>query len=291
MNIYLRDAGFFIRESSRLISDSIEKPQAIQAIFNLALGIERVLKGILYNVNPVYVLMDPTFNNSLQALYKGKLINNTDGHTELNKNTNTDVITFKNSLLRAQAVSETTFNNKNLLFTIANARDIIAHNDLNLLEIDKLIKLLKRDYYQLISNYCFELNISRGKYFDGYQIKLSELSSKYSEDMGQKLELKYVAHRERWHMLQLTTGFKEMADKITEEILTSPGKSPIECPACSNTAVVYSKFIKEFNPFENKEIVVGSKVAELRCRYCKLDIKDYKELDYLKLDNQTMESE
>src|SRR6187551_2309468 len=102
MNIYLRDAGFFIRESSKQINDSIEKHQAIQAVFNLALGIERILKGILYNVNPSYVLMDPTFNNSIQVLYKHKLITNTDGHSELIKSPNADVITFKNSLLRAQ---------------------------------------------------------------------------------------------------------------------------------------------------------------------------------------------
>lgn len=286
MNIYLRDAGDFLKIASSQINDTIGRKEIIQITMNFALGMERILKGILFDVNPTYILIDPTFNSSLQVLYKKQLIANADGHAELNKNPNHDVITFRNSLLRAQAVSDITFNNKNLLFVLSSARDIIAHNDLSLLQIEKLKLLLKRDYYQVISEYCAELSISKGKYFDGHHIRLSELSGKYNEDLDKKLSLIYNAHLEKYKLQKGVQGYLENKDMETKQVLSHSDKFPIICPACNNMAVIYTKGIKEYNQFENKEITVGLKVNELKCRYCKLDITDYKLLDHLKLETQ-----
>ena len=286
MNVYLRDAGEFLKTSASLINDNIEKREVIQATLNFALGLERILKGILFEVNPTYVLIDPTFNSSLMVLYKRKLILNTEGHSELNKNPNADVITFRYSLLRAQAISETTFNNKNLLFVVSNARDIIAHNDLSLLDIEKLKLLLKRDFYQIIADYCTELSISKGKYFEAHHIRLSELSGKYVEDLDKKLSLILNAQLEKFKMLSQTIGYIEDKNKVTNYILSLKDKFPITCPCCTNRAIIYTKEIKEFNQFENKEITVGLKVMKLKCRYCKLDISDYKLLDHMKLESQ-----
>ena len=83
-----------------------------------ALAIERLLKGILFDVNPLYILMEPDFKNSCKVLYSRKLIPEKVDSNELAKNTNEDVITYRNSLIMAQHFSSTISNNKALLFHI-----------------------------------------------------------------------------------------------------------------------------------------------------------------------------
>src|SRR5450759_154521 len=111
-NEYNHDAIIFLSEAAARTSERMQDADIIQATLNLALGIERILKGILYDLNPTYVLMKPDFKHSVQVLYKDKISNDLEVRKELAANPDSDVLTFRNSLLRAQVISETVRKNK-----------------------------------------------------------------------------------------------------------------------------------------------------------------------------------
>jgi hypothetical protein len=283
MNRYFRDASIFLAESARRVDDSMQHEAIIQSTLNLALGMERILKGILYDINPTYVLIDPVFKNSVQVLYENRILDACKGSTDLAANVNSDVITFRNSLLRVQIVSSVTYNNKSFLFNLSNARDIIAHNNLSLLEMPKLQLMLQRDFYPLMVQYSGELNIGCSRLLRNNDVNLAKVSEKYQESIEDKLAIKLDLHLRKWQSLSGNAGYAEEKDAVTAEILAHDYKFPVECPACHNTAVLYTKPEFQYNPYEKANIIVGLFIAKLQCRYCKLVIKDYKEIDFLGL--------
>lgn len=143
MNNYLKDAQLFLKKASLIISKDIGEQQIIDATLFFALGIERLLKSILWDINPIYVLKEQQFKNTAPVLYKEKLLPNNLSNKEFSINPDSDVLTYRISLLRAKEFSTTTAKHFNTLFALSNYRDIIVHRPLNELDIDKL----KKEYF------------------------------------------------------------------------------------------------------------------------------------------------
>jgi hypothetical protein len=282
---YLEDAGLFLREATRKIDAEISREDTLQAALNLALGVERLLKEVLVRVNPIYVLMNPEFKNSMPLLYEDRILAGEQARAELASEPNGDVLTFRNSLLRAVCCSSVAHDNKGLLFRISHFRDVIAHNSLSLIDLDKLKLLLARDAYPLLAAFASELGCSQGKFFSGKEIRLAELSARLEEDVAKALKRVLESHQNRWNKLKNRPGYVEDKDEITREVLSTPNKAPIECPACGSQAVIYGQPELEFNPYERREVVIGIVAKKLRCHYCKLGLDDYKFIDHLKLND------
>lgn len=281
MNNYIEDSGLFFKNVSKGINRDIDGFEIINLTMNMALGLEKLLKGILYDINPTFVLIDPVFKNSIQILYKDKLLHEPDSTSDLIKKPNGDVITFRNSVLRTQCLSETTNDNKNILFNLSDARDIIAHCELKNLDLEKYKTLLLRDFYPLLISYSDELKIKRGHFFSGSHIKLANISSKLQEDLEKEIELILDAHEGKWRSLRGNGGFVTEKKKITSEIIRTPNKEKIDCPACENEAILYLKPILEYNPNIGEEIQIGNEIKKLKCQFCKLEITDSKKFDSL----------
>lgn len=289
MNNYHSDSGKFFKYVSRGIQKRLDDFQVIQITLNFALGIERLLKGILYDINPTYILVEPGFKHSMQSLYIDKIIEESKNSGELASSPNNDVITYKNSLLRAQHISKTCYDNKNLLFSISNARDIIVHHELKNLEINKLRDILQRDFYPFMKSVSEEIGIKKGHYFDGTHIKLSKISSSLQTDMVKKIKLLLETHKDIWSDRNGIPGYVEDKTKVTKEIMLTQHKESHECPACKNESVVYLKPIEEFNQFEKRSIIIGYEVKKLKCLFCKLEILDSSILDYLEIRDKKIE--
>lgn len=290
MNNYHHDSGKFFKYVSIGIQKELDDFQVIQLTLNFALGVERLLKGILYDVNPTFILIEPGFRHSIQSLYSHKIIEESKSSGELAANPNNDVITYRNSLLRAQHISKACFDHKNLLFSISNARDIIVHHELKNLDITKLREILQRDFYPFLKSVSSDLGIKQGHYFDGSHIKLARLSSSLQTDLEKKIKLLLETHIGTWNVLKNRGGFIEDKNSVTEEILTTSHKEATDCPACNNKAVIYLNPIEEFNPFEKKSIIIGYEVKKLKCQYCKLEIKDSSILDHLEIRDRKIEA-
>jgi hypothetical protein len=290
MNNYLQDSGLFFKEVSRRIQDVITDNEIVQLSFNLALGCERLLKGILYDINPTYVLIESDFKHSLKTLYSNKIISEALTSKELASNPNKDVISFSNSLLKAQLVSKSVHNHKNVLFIISNSRDIIAHCELNLLDKDKMREILQRDFYTMLKSFATELNIKQSHFFDGSQIKLSRISGSRQTDLVKKIEILLDEHKGKWQSLKGTIGFINDKDRITSEIFRTGNKEKIDCPSCHNDALVYLNPINEYDISKLQEIVIGFQIKKMKCQYCKLEIGDPAMLDILGITDKKVHS-
>ncbi|MCK8493138.1 hypothetical protein M0L20_14810 [Spirosoma sp. RP8] len=282
-NSYIKDSLVFFEIVSKGIKHTLSDSEVVNLTMLFALGLERILKGILYSVNPIYILVAPEFKNSLPIFYKSKIIADAASIKEIADNPNEDVITFKNSLLRAQIVSKVTYDNKSLLFTIANARDIIAHHELSKLNYETLKLLLLRDYYPLMKSFADELIIKNNSIFHGKHIQLAKYSSKLQDTIEKQIELRFDAIRATFKMLKNNPGYISDKDFLTRESFNKGNKFITVCPCCENEALIYSKPIFEFNHYTKIDVKIGYEIKKLKCFYCKLEIEDYKELDYLEV--------
>lgn len=280
MNIYHQDSFGFFKLVSRGIQKRIDDFEVIQLTLNFALGLERLLKGLLYDINPTYILIEPGFKHSLKCLYSDIIIEELKESKELSSNPNEDVITFRNSLLRSQHISKVCYQNKNLLFNISNARDIIVHHELRKLNVNELKETLQRDFYPFLKEVSKETGITQKCFFDGVHIKLSRLSSSLQTDLKIKVEMLIDVHTEMWKNLKGNKGFPKKMKKLTEQILDNPNKECTICPSCKNDSILYLSPIYEFNPFEGMRVLIGYEVLKLKCQFCKLEISEPQILDY-----------
>lgn len=290
-NEFIEDASFFFKKASELIvnRETLSKLDVVEGILFFSLGMERVLKGLLYNINPIYVLKSQDFKNSVSIFYSERLLPNFKQNQEIAKSPDADVLTFKLSLLRAKSISKITESNTALLFALSNYRDIIAHNQLSLLEVDKAKTLLLRDFYKLIRDYCGELNLPASPFMGSFEIKLASISSEHQESIEEKVKIKLESHLKRWEQLKNVPGFIEKMGSRTKSVQESSYKSRdsfseiAECPACHNDSLISIEI--DFDYSEGQVTPIGAFVSSLKCLFCKLVIEDYDEMDYLNLND------
>lgn len=291
MNLFFRDSKEFLTESAKIINEHMDYNQILFASLSFALGIERILKGILYEINPTFVLIKPDYSNAFQVFYKNKIVPDCSTNGILDNSPNEDVLTFRNSLLRASICSKVANDNKNMLFYISDCRDIIAHHDVQKLDFKRLDNLLLADFYPLVSAFCLEQNLAKKKILSNLDIKLAKIASQHQSNVEDAIKLKIETAIERWGILKNTNGYIADKDRVTAGILTVKFRYPAECPACKNRAVIFTDPEYTFDPYLHKLVVVGAKINRLKCYYCKFSTRDYKELDYLKLSEKIPKSD
>lgn len=278
MNNYFEDSKIFFRNSAKLISEDMDKADLINATMSFALAIERVLKGILYDVNPLYILIKPEFKNSIAAIYSQKIVNSTQ---EVTNTPDSDVITYRNSLLRAEVVSVFAHKNKSLLFYLSECRDIIAHSELSHLDLDKASLMMRKDFFTISQQVSGILSINIRSLLSQQDNRLSKISADLQESTPDKVDIILANHSNKWEVLRTTAGFIADKDATLAQILKTPNKFPCECPACKNIAVLFAAPETEFNKYMNQDVVLGYFIKKIKCVYCKLEITDYEHISYL----------
>ena len=253
----------------------------LQAVLNFAVGIERLLKGILFNINPTYILVSPEFNHSMQVLYKSKIIKSTETKAIFAKAPVANVITFRNSLLRATAVSQAALKNKNRLFGLSNLRDIVAHHDLEKFDYKSARTLLQRDFYFILLDFHDEKTIDKIDCFGDYENSLITVSKQHKQDIKNIIRLKLEEHRKQWEKIK--DNPQDVRDRtiVTDEQLESNHRYETTCPACNQRAVLFSEpdYVYDFETSEKNE--VGEFVRLIDCSFCGLVVYDGNELDEL----------
>lgn len=280
-NPYIESSFSFLKEAASRIEGEMKSDAVIQAGLNFAVGMERLLKGILYEVNPTYILVSPEFNHSLKVLYENKIVGNADNKSILAKTPMADVITFRNSLLRGSAVSRAAQRNKNRLFGLSNLRDIIAHHDLALLDIEKTKVLLQRDYYFILLDFIDELNISRKDCFGDYEESLIEVTRKHPQDIKNILRLKLDEHRREWERIKGDEEVVLSKAGVTDELLEYERRYETTCPACNQRAILLAEpdYVVDIDSAEKR--VVGEFARLIHCEFCGINVDDDIELDEL----------
>jgi len=180
-------------------------------------------------------------------------------------------------------MSQVTLQHKGLLFALSGYRDVIAHCDLDLLDTNNTRLLLLRDVAPLLKEYAAELGVPMTHFVAGLELRLLALAAENQEDVERRVRMKLDGHARRWEQLRNVPGYSEKMGEKTSNITQVRHWDVLECPACHNEALaeidadyVYEKEIDE-------AIFMGVFVKQLRCLYCKLVIKDYREIDHLRL--------
>lgn len=284
MNSFYKDAHTLFKELAKKIADKsiVSDMDAIHNSLLFALGIEKMLKGILYDINPVYILEDAEFKNAFPVFHKDKLIKSNENTKDIKQEPNEDVIAFHNCVIRATLVSQSAYDHKNTLMRLKNARDIIVHNSFDKLNIAELQIFLNRDFYVILKAFSDELNWSEIHCFNNLHSKLALIASTLEEDIEKKINLKLEASLGVWNVTKNQN--LNRCKRITRELLLKDDHAyPTVCPCCKNNAVVFTKIIMDYNQYLKKEIQVGLDILKLQCGYCNLTVDDYKELDILKV--------
>lgn len=286
VNEYFKDACLFLNSTARVIDEEISAEDVLKASLFFALGMERILKAILYDANPVYVFNSQDFKNTVALLYRHKLLPSASQNPEISSKPDSSVLTFKQSLMRAKALSLTTDKHCNLLFYLSNIRDIIAHrplSNLDINEVDRLRTLLKRDFYHLMKEYSQEFEVPLQRLVGSDEGKLARISGKF-QMFEDQIKAKIETQKTLWKELQHQDDLVAKARSETEKLLCTHEEALeiVPCPSCENDALLIVEH--EYGPDMDGEAVrYGTFVLGFRCMYCDLILSNYDEIDYLKL--------
>jgi hypothetical protein len=135
---YLNDAKKLISMASSHIEQDMSYEQLMYAMTFFSFGIERLLKHLLIKVNPAFILKDGNFKNAAPSLYKDKFVSS-EKNSQITDTPDSDVITFRISLQRALLFSKSVNDNKQLLYSLANYRDILAHRPTSEIDATKFM--------------------------------------------------------------------------------------------------------------------------------------------------------
>jgi len=112
---FLADAKKLILMSCGDINAQMNEREVIHATTFFSLGVERLLKFVLAEVNPVFVLTSGDFKNAAPCLYKHQFVNG-DQHGVTSSKPDTDVVSFRVAMQRALIFSAGVKENSQLLF-------------------------------------------------------------------------------------------------------------------------------------------------------------------------------
>jgi hypothetical protein len=290
-NEFHKDAFTIFKKVSKQIADEhlTDDFNVVVNTLLFAIGLEKLLKSLLYDINPLYVLESPDFKNSAPVFYSASI----KDKNEIAKKPDEDVIAFQASVLRATTFSKAALDNKNTLMKIKNARDIIAHHNLNKLKIDELRLLLNRDFYPLLKEFSDEHNLGgQTNFFNNLHAKLASISGLLQNDIEKQIKLKIEGREAYWTTLKGTHTYNiKRTEKETAELLQKDYTFPTECPSCKNQAIVYTTPIMSFDNYRNEMVQTGLETKALKCMFCNLEVTDYKELDFLKVKPNTVDKE
>jgi hypothetical protein len=285
-NDYLKDARLFLNDAAKRVVDGIDDGSLPTTVMLAALGVERLLKGILFSVNPLYVYKNQDFKNTVPIVYPDRLVAGTKSR-EIATEPNRDVYSFRAALARCSAVSKTTAKHTSLLHRLASQRDIVAHCELSQLDRTLCGQLLKRDLFSLLFDYANELGIATAKLMGPKEMALQKLAAENQDDVKERVTQKLALHLKKWEQLKNTPHFCESMNSKTTSRLAIVAKNSdvvgttVACPACKHDAIVLLE--PDYEIMDGEGVLTGVFATELRCFYCKLHISEYDELDQLRI--------
>jgi len=286
-NEFHKDAFILLKKVAKEIADEelTNDQKVIENVLFFAIGIEKLLKAMIYDINPLFILETPDFKNAVPLLYDSQI----KDKSEIAKNPNEDVIAFHSSVMRATTFSKAVLENKNTLMKLKNARDIIVHHNFNKLDVSELKILLQRDFYPLLSSFSDEHNFGgQTNFFNNLHSKLARISSALQNDIQKQIRLKLEASSSHWDTIKGVNTFdKRKCEHKTAEMLSKDIAFPFECPSCNNYGVVFTSPVLEFDTYRNEMRQTGSETKAFKCYFCDLEVTDYKELDFLKVKPDT----
>lgn len=278
-NQYISDAKKYFHRCTPLISEKMGETDVIDAVLFYAVATEKLLKGILWQINPIYILEDQSFKNTAPILYPDKLLKGCDSRGEISKTPEQNVLTFRKSILRASAFSETTNQHSGALFRLSNYRDTILHRLVSEVDANKATAFLLETYSLVTSAYAKEFKIPVSELVGDAMLAFDAASKRSLAGLTEKIRQKIQHHNSIWNRKKVTPeGIKEIA--LLEKNVSEDCGYDAVCPSCGNPARV--EYEPDVDWADGQSYISGVYPTELVCPFCGLEMSDYDELDYLR---------
>jgi len=283
-NHYLRDAKRLLTLAGKLCSRESEGDVLLAALTYFALGCERMLKAMLWEINPAYTLIDSDFKNSAALLYPHRLTKYLDA---TNPKARGDSVGFREAIIRARTFYAVISKHWSQLHRLREYRDTIAHHDLQALGDElKLKAFLLRFFAPMVEEMAMGLNVKPSEFFTsrGAQSDLMKLAAKYSLAVADTLPARFAERKEYWE-----TAVKPSVPLVTSAelaALDARDRNHVRCPACGQPALVAVEVDYDWDPVEETGIPQGAWVTALDCTYCNLHLTDPEEIDFTDVNDQ-----
>lgn len=283
-NPYHRDAAYFLKQAIDGVVEEKEGEVNLSHALHLALGVERLLKGVLWDEHPAFTLMDETFDNTAKVFYGTRLKEiGAEAGSNTKKEGNADSVTYRIAATRARVFSDATRNHFGVLMKLGHFRDIVAHNDLSKLDLRDVAFFLRRNLHSILNAFEKEGVGNASALMGKNEPMLRQWSIDYIEDLqarvSKRLEFHLQQFRERPH-----------ADKVPPRPILPPKfeewDTKIECPACGQDAKVRQEV--DFDVVDGQAVPQGVFISHLFCAHCGLYVDDYEELEEMKITSETI---
>lgn len=282
LNIFFLDSTSFISKADELVKPKMLDNDAILASLLASLGIEKILKGILWEINPIYIFAKTTFEESSEALYSGLYVEEKKSKDIIDP----DTITFKTAIQRSKFFSKTVTSHFSLLYKLANIRNKIAHNICSLSDRNFIRPFLLKEFRPLIKEFCEELKFRKNTFFNAFPVIISRYENEKEEQeisLEEEISNKLKKHLLIWKKRKKDVTFIHNKESLTNNSIDITKNVIIKCPACSNNSLLY--YEPDFEYSDGQSILIGFYVTCLSCLFCDLYIIDYDEIDHFNLDH------
>ncbi len=289
MNPFKRDAPVFL---GRALASALSEPKGedvFPGILLAALGFERLLKAILWSVNPTYTLIDTSFKNSAPAIYREHIKQvGSKSQDEVADKPNTDVLSFRVAVLRAGLFSKCVDGNRGTLLKLSHLRDLLAHCDLSNLNQEDAREFFLGSIFPLVEEFANEGWIDLAKVSGGKANQLSLIAVDHTPDLEARVARR-LAHHRKVYAARKPEELARLKNLPAPPHRYGTWYDKMTCPACGNTASV--KFEVDFDIEDGHAVPVGMFVDKLACPFCDLSATDHEELEVLGVTLDTFTNE
>lgn len=290
MNDYFDDARYWLRRASLSLASSVRDDDdelLHDSVLFFAFGVEKVFKGILWNVNPLFTIEKPGFANACGVLYQDKMVQKQREKAEKDDKKNQfdrNVLAFGESMKRAMVFSSVVSTHIGVLTHLADLRGMLAHRLTKDMNKDEARSYLHRTFLPLVT----ALSKETGMQLPDWQIAdkevLEEANAReqhyfdFDNSMKRLIEKHLAVFVER----KKDPGQLAKADRETQNALlinrSSPQQAyPAICPVCDSQALLV---VTLNDQYAEREIDPEGYPTGFECRYCDFQIHDYEEMDY-----------
>lgn len=293
MNEYIEDGVFFLKRASSQLHGSGERETLVDVLLNYALGMERLFKGILHKVNPLFVLEKPDFDSAVKLLYRDQLIGKRKRAVENDlkkaKNQDAKVHAFSASLSHAVQFSETLDSYRGAMTQLCEYRGILAHRTIAELDAKEVWRFMRKTFPPVVAGVAGELGIEPSRFYETTRLMqaLSNWSAEITKEDAteEKVAGLIESCQKLWDAKKNEASYVAAAEARTQESLEKDRSYRprywTDCPACGQRAVLEATVDGEYE--EGEFTPTGIDVNRLECHFCGMKVEDYEEVDHLEL--------
>lgn len=310
MNRYKIDGARWLYRATTIIPDHTGKheddPEGLdfeavveESILYFALGIEKLLKGILYDINPLFIYEKIDFENIAGVLYRSRMtvgLGNAFDSNDKSQKISRHVHTGMTSLHRAKHFSQTALENFQTIKKLFEMRGIVAHAVYPDLKKNSL-EFVQKTFYPLVHAFAKELRLKSHEVFsDGSRVSLGYLSENILKKENSKKEMEKLVERhtaiynkrkddeKAYQSARIRTNASLVEKFAPETFVEEQG-----CPVCGEPSVLICA--RDFELVDGQAIATGAYVTGLRCFFCDLEINGYEQIEYFDLEKSLYENQ